>query len=129
LEAELAVKEREQARVAELEPTPLAVKRREREEEVGQRGVLVAEQLGEAGGAIVRVRHAGMVSRLFRYLAERAQMRIGARSRAGGSRRVRIEIARASGPRRPREGLSRSLRWTKANGAQIASMAIALRPE
>jgi hypothetical protein len=51
-EAEVAVEEAEEARVAELPRALLAVEVREGQEEVGEGAVLPAEEMNEAGGEV-----------------------------------------------------------------------------
>ncbi len=61
-EPELPPEEREEAGVPELHPPPLAVEDREGDEELRERVVLAAEEVGEAGGLFAGGRHARRVA-------------------------------------------------------------------
>ncbi len=60
--AQLPVQEVEQRAVPQLEPSPLAVEDREGDEELGERVVLAAEEVGEAGGLFAGGRHSRRVA-------------------------------------------------------------------
>ena len=64
-EAELAPEEFEKVGVSEPEPGALAVEVGEGDEKVGERGVLAAEEIGEAAGGFAWVVHGEIVSRVF----------------------------------------------------------------
>jgi hypothetical protein len=64
-EAELPVEEDEEARVPELEPRAAPIEVRVGEKEVGEGGVLVAEESGEPDGQLLCVRHARTLAREF----------------------------------------------------------------
>ncbi|HEX9243801.1 MAG TPA: hypothetical protein VF875_15260 [Anaeromyxobacter sp.] len=49
----------------ELRPPPLAIELREGDEELRERVVLAAEEVGEAGGLFAGRRHAGSIARDF----------------------------------------------------------------
>jgi len=51
--------------VSELDPQPLSVEVREGDEELGERGALVVEELGEAGGEIACGGHDASIERDF----------------------------------------------------------------
>jgi hypothetical protein len=61
-ESELAMEEHEETGVAELDPEAPPIEVGEGEEELGHRGVLAAEELGEAGGEFAGVRHSAIVA-------------------------------------------------------------------
>ncbi len=64
-EAQLPVQEIKERGVPELDPQPLRVEVREGDEELGERGALALEELGEAGGEIACGGHEASIDRDF----------------------------------------------------------------
>ena len=64
-EPELPVQEIEQRRMPELDPQPLPVEVGEGDEELGERGALALEELGETGGEIACGGHEASIDRDF----------------------------------------------------------------
>src|SRR6266542_4277133 len=99
-EPELPVQEIEQRGVPELDPQPLPVEVREGDEELGERGALALEELGEAGGELACGGHDASIARVFEPSPD-ARIRVRARERQRGLenslarlRRTRGEICR-----------------------------------
>jgi len=117
-QTEVAGQEGEQRFAVEVDPSSLPVEVRECDEELGQRGALVAEEIGETGGQFECAGHARIVSRVFGPSGD-ARIRALAGDLEGGSapppavlhgpRRASGHV-RTSVPRRPRTRERRSTR-------------------
>jgi hypothetical protein len=116
-EAELAVEEGEQVRVTQLEPDAAGVELRERDEELGEGGVLAAEEVGETGGEFIRGGHEGSIVPVF---TGSWDARIRARTsdlRAGGGARRRGREDRGKRVYRGVEGVSEEYARRRARSA------------
>ena len=108
-EAEVAVQEGEEARVAELDVKAAAVEVREGDEEVGHCVVLAAEQVREVGGEVACDRHAGEHPTRFSALAWRTRSPRDATARWGGRERALSPTALSGGRATQREGHPRAM--------------------